>query len=79
MITLKEGSKERLPYVEVKITTGRYWVQYWFEVHYWNEKEQCWYHDYKRDGGGFGLWFVVRKANRALSDCLYELMINEDN
>jgi len=74
MIILKEGSKEMLPYVRVEIETGRFWFEYWYEVHYWSDKEQCWYHDWEKDGGGFGLWFVLRKAQKALHDKWFELL-----
>lgn len=75
MIILEDGGKEMLPYVQVRIEPGRFWFEYWFEVHYWDAKNThegkpfpCWVHDYEKDGGGFGLWFVWRKAQNALSD-----------
>ena len=81
MITLIEGSETMLPYVQVEITTGRFPFQYWYEVSFYDPTNEidgkicpCWVHDYEKDGGGFGLWFVVRKANEALQNCWFELL-----
>ena len=71
-----------LPFVQVEITTGRHWFDYWFEVSYWDTENNpfpCWVHDYEKDGGGFGLWFVVRKANEAMQDCWFELLDKQNN
>lgn len=78
MITIEEGEKEFLPYVKVEITTGRWPFQYWFEVIYWTNatETECghWTHYWQKDGGGFGLWFVVRKASVVLQEVWYELV-----
>ena len=74
MIKLHEGSKEMLPFVQVTITTGRFWFEYWYEVDYWSDKEQCWCHDYEKDGRGYGLWFTLNKARKALHDTWFELL-----
>lgn len=78
-IIIKEGSSEMLPWVEVEITPGRWPFQWWFEVSYYDpdnemdgQKVPCWVHDYEKDGGGFGLWFVMRKAAEVLQDCWSE-------
>lgn len=63
-----------MPYVEVEIFTGRYPFEYWFEVSYWSDEEECWCHYTEKDGGGFGLWFVLRKAHAALQDVWFELL-----
>jgi len=73
MFKISEGSFEMLPYVEVDITPGRFWFEWWFEVSYWNAKETCWVHDYECDGGGFGLWFVMRKAYETMQEVWLEL------
>ena len=74
MITLEEGNKEMTPYVRVEIETGICWFTYWYEVHHWSEEEQCWYHDWEEDNGGFGLWFVLKKARKALHKKWFELL-----
>lgn len=79
MIKLEDGSKEMLPYVRVDIDTGRFWFEYWYQVSYWDpeytfngERIGCWVHDWEKDGGGFGLWFVLRKAHEALCEAWSE-------
>lgn len=79
MIILEEGSKENPPYVQIEISPGMKWFDWWYEVNVWdpnNEHEgkklPCWVHHWQRDDGGFGLWFVWRKARRVLSDVWFE-------
>lgn len=79
MIVIEDGSKEQLPYIKIEIEpvgSKRLfrWLpyEYWFEVFYWNEEEKMWYHDWKKDGGGIGLWRTWRKAQCILSETWYE-------
>lgn len=67
MIRLQEGSKDCLPYVQVEIEPGLWPFQWWFEVTYYDR--ESWVNDWEKGGGGFGLWFVWRKAREALIDC----------
>lgn len=78
MITLSEGSKEMIPFVQVEITTGRFPFYYWYEVHIWNEKEQVWYHDIDKDGGCFTLWRTIRKCKEVLSDAWFEELSDKE-
>ena len=80
MITLQEGSKENPPFVEVEITPGRWPFEWWYEVSYWDadnetdgEKQPCWVHYWQKDGGGFGLWFVMKKASIVMNEVWGEL------
>lgn len=70
MIKITEGSRDMLPFVEIEITPGRFWFQWWYEVSYWNG--EYWTHDYEKDGGGFGLWFVIQEANDKMHECWSE-------
>lgn len=73
MITLEDGSEDMLPWVKVEIEPGRWPFEYWYEVHYLDNKDGIWTHYHQKDGGGFGLWRVWQKARVVLSDVWFEL------
>lgn len=73
MITLEDGNYEMLPYVRIEIEPANIPFRWWYEVHYWDEKEKVWVHYYTRDGGSWGLWHTWNKAAKVLSEVWYEL------
>ena len=52
MIILEEGNKDMLPWIKVEIEPGRWLFEWWFEVHYLDNKEGIWTHYHQKDGGG---------------------------
>lgn len=77
MITISEGSKDQLPYIQAQIEPGRVPFTWWFEISTWEYnpelKGYCWYHYYEYDGGTFTLWRAYRKAQEVLGKVWMEL------
>lgn len=72
MIKIYEGSQDMQPWVLMEIYPGRIFGNWWWEISYWDEKDQCWVHDYTKDGGAFTFWRAYRKATDKMQDCWFE-------
>jgi len=63
MIEITQGSEEMLPFVKAEITPGSWQFHWWYEINVYNPVEKCWEHHYRKDGGAWFFWNVMKKAH----------------